>query len=69
MHGQQSFKTTMCIQELGCACMDWIELDQDRDSSLALVNVVMNTLFPYNAEISLLIENWFVSPERLCPME
>jgi hypothetical protein len=32
----------MDLEELGCVCMDWIELAQDRDRGLALVNAVMN---------------------------
>jgi hypothetical protein len=34
------------LQEMGCGGMDWIDLAQDWDRWRALVNAVMNLLFP-----------------------
>jgi hypothetical protein len=36
----------MDLQEVGCGCVDWIGLAQDRDRWRALLNVVMNLLVP-----------------------
>ena len=39
----------MDLQEVGCGCMDWIGLTQDRDRWRTLVSAVMNLRAPWNA--------------------
>ena len=36
----------MNLQEVGCGCMDWLELAEDRDRMRALLYVVMNFQIP-----------------------
>jgi hypothetical protein len=36
----------MDLQEVGCGCMDWIELAQDGDRWWALVKALMNVQVP-----------------------
>jgi len=36
----------MDIREVGCECVDWMELAQDRDRWRALVSAVMNLRVP-----------------------
>jgi hypothetical protein len=36
----------MYVQQVGCGCMDWIELAQDRERWRALVNALVNLRVP-----------------------
>jgi hypothetical protein len=36
----------MVLREVGCGCVDWMELAQDRDRRRALVSAVMNLWVP-----------------------
>ena len=36
----------MALREVGCGCVDWMELAQDRDRWRALVSAVMNLWVP-----------------------
>jgi hypothetical protein len=42
---------TMDLEEKGCFGTDWIHLTQEKDQSLALVNMVMDLCVHYKAEI------------------
>jgi hypothetical protein len=38
--------SNMNLQRVGCGCMDWIDLVQDRNRWRALVNEIMNIRVP-----------------------
>ena len=41
-----TYNIKMDLKEVGCGCVDWIELTEDRDRWRALVNAVMNHWVP-----------------------
>ena len=43
---RQEDNIKMDLQKVGCGCIDWIELAQDRDRRRALVNAIMNLRVP-----------------------
>jgi len=44
--GRRWVDIRMDLQEVGCGCMDWIGLAQDRESWRTIVSAVMNLRVP-----------------------
>jgi hypothetical protein len=56
------------LQEVGCGCMDWIDMARDTDMWWALANAVMNLRGSIQCE-KRLAENRLPSQEGLCSMQ
>ena len=56
----------MCLQEMGCGDMDWIDLAQDNDRWWALVHAVMNLRFNNIRGISWVAETLLARHGGLC---
>ena len=59
----------MDLREVGCGCVDWMVLAQDRDRWRALVSAVMNLRVLSNAGNFLTSCNQLASQEGLCSVE
>jgi uncharacterized membrane protein YsdA (DUF1294 family) len=57
----------MDLKEMGCECVDWIHLAQDRDEQWAVMNAVMNLKFSYKVENFMTTKRSSRFPSRVIP--